>query len=239
MDFLRKIRAWFRTSEFLPEYLQAIAKEWTNILFGESILAVIFLLWWALGSPPLGLIFTSGFILAGYFAWLGTHDDLMECRARLSPKFRVRQTIVQPTPTNFANESRVYVQIIPECLTDAPVSECRGTLLRVLRMEGSEWVLTAADEPLELTWSISDSTLPRMINPGILTRLNLVWVSNLQQQINLAADRIPFRFLGVFQRQEIFRFDVRFTASDCAPVDVSVAVEVGQQWNDIRASVVA
>jgi hypothetical protein len=64
------IRSQFGKLQFLHIYVAAISREWMYILFGETLLGVIFLVWWALATPPLVLIFVSAAILAGYYAWL-------------------------------------------------------------------------------------------------------------------------------------------------------------------------
>jgi hypothetical protein len=42
---------WFTTFLSLPDYFHAIARQWMNILFGETLVGVVFLLWWALFNP--------------------------------------------------------------------------------------------------------------------------------------------------------------------------------------------
>jgi len=70
---IRSFKALLDTLALLPDYFRAIAKQWTNILFGEGLVAVVFLVWWALGSPPLVLIFVSAMFVAGYYAWREEH----------------------------------------------------------------------------------------------------------------------------------------------------------------------
>lgn len=106
-------------------------------------------------------------LVAGYYAWLPVYK-------RQIPKVAIRQFAITPTPTTLSNVFQVYVHIIPECETDVPVNECQGFLLRVLRKSAeNDWQHTDMDEPLELTWSIYDNTVPRTLQPGIHTRLNL------------------------------------------------------------------
>jgi len=35
----------------LPDYFRVLAKEWLNILFGETLVGIAFLLWWSLAGP--------------------------------------------------------------------------------------------------------------------------------------------------------------------------------------------
>ena len=82
--------------------------------FGETVIGVVFLVWWALSNPanpPLIAIFVAAGVIAGYFIWYEEH-------IRLLPGLRVAQVVVQPTPTNLSTENLVYVHFIPECLTE-------------------------------------------------------------------------------------------------------------------------
>ena len=118
------ISRWFRQFQSFPAYLKAISQQWMNILFGETVLGVVFVVWWALGNSPLILLFVLAVIVAGFFAWHGNH-------ARLIPRLEIKKAIAQHTPTNFPDDSRTYIQIVPECLTDSPVVDVKGHLLRV------------------------------------------------------------------------------------------------------------
>jgi hypothetical protein len=220
------ILALFRTLRLVPQYLGAIAKEWTNLLFGEGVLAVVFLIWWALGSPPLVLIFLSAALVAGYYAWRPLY-------LRLTPKLKLEQIQVTPTPST--GDPMVVIHVIPECLTDVPVEACRGHLLRVWRGKGNVWEPTAMDEPLDLNWSIYDDPNPRPLFPGVPTRLNLCGMS--RRGIGLMSSRLLMRWGDIFSEGIVFRFDVRVTANDCPPVDAFVTVGKGPAWNQPRVSI--
>ena len=197
-----------------------------NILFGESLVAVIFLIWWALGSPPLVIIFLLAVLVAGYYAWRATY-------LRSVPQIAVKRFAITPTPTTQLGLLLVYIHIISDCLTDAPISECQGYLLRVMKKsEGKdEWIPTEINEPLQLIWSVYDSTTPRTLQPGIDTRLNLCFIRNVDGNIHPAVEKLPLRCSNVFNKQDAFRFDIRLTAKDCPPADASVIVKVGQVWD--------
>lgn len=206
--------------QFLPEYIQAIAGQWTNLLFGETVLAVIFLIWWAIGSPPLILIFVSAALLAAYYAW-------QSCYVRLIPSLFVTQVHITPTPTT-SPESLVMIQIELECLTQSPVNECQGHLLRVLKKSNDTepWKSTAMDESLELPRSIHDNAQPFTLLPGVPVRLNLCMILE-SGRIQLVGDRVPLRWAEVFNGTDIFKFDVSVTAKDCSTAEASVTVKMG------------
>jgi len=87
-----------------------------NILFGETLVGVVFLVWWALGSPPLVFIFVLAALVAGYYVW----------RAGICTFYSTNcgQSVCADADSN--EPCRIvspYVHIIPSCLTDAPVSE--------------------------------------------------------------------------------------------------------------------
>jgi hypothetical protein len=197
-----------------------------NILFGESLVGVVFLIWWALGSPPLIPIFLLAALVAGYYVWRAAY-------LRFVPQIAAKRFVLTSTPTSQLGVSRVYVHIIPSCLTDAPVSECEGHLLRVLKrsLVGDEWEPTEINEPLQLVWSVYDSTAPRTLQPGVDTRLNLCFVDNVDGNIHPAVDRLPLRCSKVFNKADMFKFDIRLTAKDCPSADASIVVKVGPVWD--------
>jgi predicted membrane metal-binding protein len=135
---MRSFSAWitrqFQKLLLLPDYFRALAREWLNILFGETLVGIAFLLWWALANPPnprLILAFIAAMFVAGYYAWRAEH-------IRLVPKFTIREAKIQPTETESPTEMNMFIQIIPTCLTEAPVIECRGRLLRVCHRRGND-----------------------------------------------------------------------------------------------------
>jgi hypothetical protein len=236
---MRRIRTWLRARleafALLPEYGKATAKQWMNILFGETVLGVIFLIWWALANPknpPLILIFVAAVIIAGYFVWRADH-------IRLIPKFAVTELVIQPTETE-ANSMNLFLQIIPECLNDAPVYECRGQLLRVCKRhsDSDEWVVTGMNAPLFLGWDYY-GIIPFTLEPGIKRRLNVCWWNDSAMFIIPAVEPLPSKFKTVFNSTGTFKFDIRLTARDCLPVDVSVTVNLDARlWDKPTVSLI-
>lgn len=126
-----------------------------------------FLIWWALGAPTnhaLIVVFVTAMFMAGYYAWRADH-------MRLQPKFKVERVIAQITETEASGTTAMYLQVLPECLTDAPVKECHGRLLLVSQLNGhGEWVPTQMNSPLKLGWDYYGYE-PLTIEPGIGQRL--------------------------------------------------------------------
>jgi len=75
----------------MPDYFRALAKEWFNILFGETLVGIGFLIWWALGAPTnhaLVVVFVLAMFVAGYYAWRADH-------LRLETKIEIAQLHTQ------------------------------------------------------------------------------------------------------------------------------------------------
>jgi hypothetical protein len=92
---MRQFRTWLTKQKgnllLMPEYFRALAKEWLNILFGETLVGIGFLIWWALGAPTnhaLVVVFVIAMFVAGYYAWCADHK-------RLEPTFEITRVIPQ------------------------------------------------------------------------------------------------------------------------------------------------
>jgi hypothetical protein len=213
---------------YFPKYVEEIARQWVNLLFGETLLAALFLIWWALGNPPLILIFVCAALLAGYYAWLPNHT-------RLVPILVARRVVLEQTPTNHANTHRTYIQILPECLTDKPIENCRGILLRVWRRadERSEWEPTPLNQPLELNWSyLNVSTIT--LEPNLGQRINVAWIDNMMPRLLPDTTTIPMQVYAVFSNSDSFKFDVEIVGKECPPALISVVVDNAHVWNELR-----
>jgi hypothetical protein len=229
---MRKLGRWFRrrlhTFDLLPDYFTAIAQRWQDVLWGASVPAVMFLLWWALGSPPnwaLILIFVVTMFVAGYYVWRMDH-------LRLMPRLTITEALTQHTPTSgpAGPGSALYIQVVPKCLSDAQVEECIGHLLSVKRLHDSDWQPTEINEPLLLKWSNDDDCLPKTIYPNVPRRLN-VFAIHSNQQFMMCTNVMPLRGTGTLNTTDTFRFHIKLTAKDCEPVDVALKVKIGSQWN--------
>jgi hypothetical protein len=234
---MSRISHWTRTRlrklafDLLPEYFPAIAKRWQELLWGESLLAVLWGIYFIVGTPPAWVNWMAIIIalfIAGYYAWRADHS-------RLKPKFKVEEIRFQKTPISGGgpNAAAIYVQLVPTCLTDAPVYECQGHLLQVCRWSSNknDWEPTEMNEPVHLAWSHGDGS-PITLQPGVPRRLNVFYMCNVgERRIMPAIDYIPLRAQSVFAVDDTFRFDIKVTARDCAPVDIRLRVRRGDQWD--------
>lgn len=73
---MRQLGIWLRSQLdkllAVPRYFRALAKEWMSILFGETLVGVVFLIWWALANPSntqLIVVFVGAMFVAGFYAW--------------------------------------------------------------------------------------------------------------------------------------------------------------------------
>src|SRR5271157_521810 len=213
-----------RKLALLPQYLRAIKAQAWEIAWGESLPAIAFCLWWAMRSTPMPtlyivLFFGGALMLAGYYTWRADH-------IRLIPKLDFHPQVITEIVPTLGGEKALYVQVLPRCLTDTPVEHCQGHLLRVLKLVGGSWESTLLNQPLDLMWSYHDSA-PRTLYPGIDQRLNVLWVSVDIICPAVEPEQTPARGNLIFTTNDTFRFDVRVTAKDCPPIDISIRALVG------------
>jgi len=205
-------------------------KAW-DIFWGPTMLGIIFGIF-TLWYPPALIWFCiyllTVFFMTGYYLWRDYY-------IRLQPQFTVLEAKIQPTETEQRDEMNIFIQIIPACLSDALVYECRGRLQRVCHryLEEDEWEVTRMDSPLFLEWDYYGSK-PMTLEPGIRQRLNVCSWSKSRKFIVPAVKPLPSKFRIVFDRLGQFKFDIRVTAKDCKPVDVALIVQmdVTQAWDE-------
>jgi hypothetical protein len=251
------LRKWFsarfNTFDLLPVYFTSIAHQWQNILWGGSVVAVIFVIVAATGAPPKWVVMmylVSVMFAAGYYVW--RHDHI-----RLMPKFGVcEQPEIKPavdtdTNTGTCVGRSIWIQLVPTCLTNALVENCEGRLLRVLHKwpEGSgigngEWEHTQMDEPVLMGWSLAGSRPdegfgPLTLRPGVSQRLNVCTISDRQQVFIIpCVCPITNHAFDVLTQVGKFRFEVKLSAKYCPDVDVAVEFERGDPWDKPKVAVV-
>lgn len=215
----------FNKLGLLPEYAQAIARQWTNILFGESILAVVFLIWWSLAGPSdakLIVAFVAAMLVAGYYAWRPLH-------VRLAPKGKITQAHTReefverlmfsstglPAQGEVVDE-RNFVQIEFKCLTEAPLYECTGYLKEVRKLSNGNWE-PAEFKSLILKWDNENEVKQITQHPGVEKPLNVISIRRSDNFVELwcFADvpraRLAKFFDGIAEQYE---FDILITYSD-------------------------
>lgn len=202
-------------------------KAW-EIFWGPTVLGVIFGLFTLWYPPALTwfcvYLLTVSF-MTGYYLW---RDDYV----RLQPKLRIEKIIAQVTDTEDKDITNIFLQVVPECVTDAPVFECRARLLLVSKQDGhGQWVPTQMNSPLKLGWDYYGYE-PLTLEPGIGQRLNICWWDNRFTAIVPAVEPMPSKWRRIIGRGP-FKFDIRVSAKECSPIDFSVTVNLhGRKWDN-------
>lgn len=151
-------------------------------------------------------------------------------------KLRIAGYKLQSTPATDEHgrvSNSMYIQLQPRCLTDNPVVRCEGHLIRVFKKKSeSEWEPSSLNESLPLKWSFRDDR-ETTLNPRVETLLDVCHSnSRLSWLIPDTHGGVPNRAVGELQIAGTFSFDILITASDCAPVDVSLEVLFqDKQWD--------
>jgi hypothetical protein len=230
---MAKIKKWLsaRLGAYreLPGYLREVKHGGIELFYGESFLFFGFGIYcyvYAVSFVSVLTFFGGARVLAGYHIWRANY-------LRLLPKLKCSHElfIVEVEKKLQANGIfwATYLQILPQCLTDAPVEECQGRLLRVQVRKGDQWEPNRVDEPLDLTWSTHNST-PRTLHRGIPRRLNILWTSYQTGLVPAVDDPIDSRWQ--FPRTtETFRFDVALSAKDCPLINISIRASVSYKGN--------
>ena len=219
----------FRKEHLLFQYFTLVFTRWQAVLWGGSVLAVAFGWHFVTADWPYPVKVTAcvvALFFAGYYVWRADH-------IRLIPKLEVvAKAHLQETPVEQGTERRIFVQIEPKCLTDSPVTECLGHLLRVYKRWGNEeWELTEMNERILLEWSHYGS-VPITLYPSGGQYLNICWRTTSLNVIIPACNPRPSRWREVFDSVGTFRFDVEITSRECSPVHASVMVNIDQtEWN--------
>jgi len=226
--FPGRISNWIGSFRYFPAYLKAACKQWVAILFGESLLAVAFLIWWSLGTPPLPVIFASAVVVAGFFVWCAEYVKSL-------PKFTVSDFILQPTPIVQAGTivgQFMYIQLILRCLTEAQVSGCIAYLICVYKENAeSKWEATGQNESSIMNWSACEDN-EIILEPKAERRLNVCHSMSTNQTVFPDAKFLHHRAHADMQIPGKFSYDIKITAKDCESQYVSLVVDFqGNQFD--------
>lgn len=212
---MRNIWGWIKSFNLFGEYVKAAGQHWQQVLGGASIPFLIWCVWFYVGNPPVWLNWSAVLVAllgAGYYVWRADH-------IRLIPKLKIAGTRFQDTPLTLGGfgiiDNRTFVQLLPECLTDAPVYECRAYLQRVDKQVGQDqWEPTNLDRNLLLHWGEDKVEL----HPQSERPVNVFYIQHRTNQIipNLPpnADIPREKFDLLFMKEPALRFYVQITCSD-------------------------
>ncbi len=227
--------------DLFPDYLRAVIKHWNDILW-DSTPTFPFIIWWFLGSPPVGIvvgIFVWVLVVAGYYAWRADHEQLMPT---LELQFKNEEPFVIMAPEMIGGiinykqqrlELRKYVRVLPKVVSGTRVTGCTGYLVKVYRLVDGRRVPTAFDESHKLVWSNRESAGPIDLDRGADQFLNIFYIRQLvgeKPQIVPCLESIPTRVSGVFRNaplETVFQLDVMVTGGG----PMSLKVQIRDKWD--------
>ena len=221
MRLIKWLKSKLGTFDYFWDYIEAAYNHFNDIFWGVAVVGAVYaipFLIYGLSSQfrqfPSWLNWLAivmAVLLAGYYVWRPYH-------IRLIPKIRVAGVHFQDTPVTLGGkvvDHRVFVQLLPECLTESPVYESVGYLQKVEKRVGQDqWEETAIDKNLLLNWGDDKVELhPKSERP-----LNIFFIQRDTGQIipNLKRDAdIPSqKFDAALMNEPILRFYVQITCSD-------------------------
>jgi hypothetical protein len=196
-DGFRAFREGF-DRRLLYQYWLAVKQHAWEVAWGATVVGIPFTLYTLYVSPSLRLLgwaVAVWILIGGYYVWRSEYLKHLP-KLKIEDKIYLQETPVK-TSMGYEVGDRIYVQIIPKCITDSPVTGCQGHLLRILKHSDTGWVETAMNEPSELEWSLHEYR-PLTIHPGIDQRLNICYWDKDQRIITPALAHLPLRWTSVF-----------------------------------------
>ena len=228
----------------LREFVRRIFSRWFTAMSGPLSVPAAFAA--AYASTPIARMFFGAtavacLVITAYWAWRAEHVEVLRLREALDPKLSIefdghRFPFVARTTLTGAlvgMDGVVYVRVLPKCR--AQVTNCHGVLMRVMRLDGSEWVPTAYSEAQTLIWSNHPDPADKLIrlDPDIEQFLDVFRISQFSGSIEvpLLGGRVPNNALGVFQNGGTFRFDVAVVGDQQARAVISLKVKTATEWD--------
>jgi hypothetical protein len=218
---LQQVKKFWR-EHLLFQYFTLVFTRWQAALWGGSVLAVAFGWHFVTADWPYPVKVTAcvtALFFAGYYVWRVDH-------VRLIPRLGIVGTRLQDTPVTkqivaaggIVEEKildhRTFVQVLPKCLTDAPVYECLAHLQKVQRFSDGRWEDTDLD--INLVLNSEKEQYPGSEHP-----INIFFVQHGTSRIrpNLwNADMPDAKFASIFKLNEQgstkFRFYIQVSYSD-------------------------
>jgi hypothetical protein len=215
MSWLSSFRR-LRQEHLLFEYFTLVFGEWQTTLGGTALLIILWSVWFYTGNPPafVNWIVLAGVLFAaGYKVWRADH-------IRLIPQLDIVATRLEDMPIpvdEYLTDTRTFCQLVPKCLTESPLYECRGHLRQVRRWSVDRWIVTGLG-PLTLKWgNTNDNEIT--LHPDSENVLNVCYIGHAAQQVvpYVDADLTWQAIFSAFPRQpggdEAYQFDVSITCS--------------------------
>ena len=228
-------------ANLLYDYWVAFKATFWEIFWGASVVGIPFGIYTLFSTPSRTAFLLYALyvvFIAGYYLWRPNH-------LRLIPKLKFGEVVVHRSPTTQtsgpnigkAGPDRIYVLLQVECATEAPIYDCSGHIVRLLKWSGDDWLQTPIDEPLLLGWSTFDVTALNL-HPGIPRMLCILyvedggsirpWASNLVQRM--------LGFLDSLKPLDLLKLDIVVTAEDCPTIKTSLKFQMGKTWDSPNLS---
>jgi len=259
MPLLREgFRRRYQELDLLPEYSRLLFTRWQALLWGGSVLAVLWGVHFILAEWPSWINWTAitvALFFAGFYTWRADH-------VRLIPRLAVEKATLQITPvtrqivtmngTRISEEvldNRTFIQLAVKCLTEAPVDECEGHLVKVNRWSPTknDWEPVDFPPALVLGWDNAGGIEKITQHPGAEKPLNVAFIRHSDSQLfpSVSGDIPQQRVINEFRRmpgdREAYQFDVQITCFDrsnnTSVKPVAVLVEVQNTADPSRPSV--
>jgi hypothetical protein len=211
------LKSQYHMLDLFPEYINSIKRLGWDKAWGPAVACIAYCVWWFRTAPPpwyVTMAFICGLILiVGYYLWRADH-------VRLIPQLNIAGTRLEDMPIPIDEhraDVRTFCQLVPKCLTESPVYECRGHLREVRRWNVDRWQVTSLG-PLVLRWgNVADNEIT--LHPGAENVLNVCFITHSTRQVSpcVDADITWQAVFAAFPRQpggvEAYQFDVCITYS--------------------------
>jgi hypothetical protein len=129
----------------------------------------------------------------------------------------------------------MIIRVLPKCLTDAPIPDCRGFLNGVYwrASDADHWQLTALRDQLSLKWSTLDIGAAIQFRKGFLQYLDIGAIDEDGNVLLFAHDQQE-RGRLVFKKPGLYRLDIVITGSghEADIANLSLQLKQTDQWNE-------
>ena len=129
----------------------------------------------------------------------------------------------------------MIIRVLPKCLTDAPIPDCRGFLNGVYwrASDADHWQLTALRDQLSLKWSTLNIGAAIQFRKGFLQYLDIGAIDEDGNVLLFAHDQQE-RGRLVFKKPGLYRLDIVITGSghEADIANLSLQLKQTDQWNE-------
>ena len=170
-----------------------------------------------------------------YYEQKGRADEMAE---RLTPKIKMTfdpndQGCMHLIPEKLSTgKEAIIVRVLPECLTDAPINNCKGMLNGVYtrKSENDKWQKTGLRDSLSLSWS-TYGHVPLTLRKKLLQYLDVGAVDE-DGKMNLFVHGFQHRGWDIFREGALCRLDILITGlhDESTAATLSLQIRMTDQW---------